>query len=345
VVTSNDIARLAGVSRATVSRVLNGSEHTSAEARKRVAEAIAQTDYVPDAAARSLVGQHSHTMALSLFSTDAHHMLSAFALSSRIYYHGLLGCIEAAASDAGYDILLMPRKHGSAANFVRALRARRVAGLIMMSPDPADLRIGAMEGSGIPTVFVDSRAQGSQVTYVETDKISGAHQATSHLLNFGHRCIAFIGGPIGDVTSGQRELGYQQACSQFGLPFDRQLVRHPGFETEDGYTETLRLIAERPDITAIVAVSDVVAMGVLRALYECGLRVPDHVSVTGFDDIMLAGYTIPPLTSVRQDTQLLGRGIVERLCDIINGECEPLPLIVPTRLVVRQSTGVPRQSM
>lgn len=341
VVTSNDIARLAGVSRATVSRVLNGSLHTSDAARKRVTDAIAQTGYVPDAAARSLVGQRSHTIALSLFSADAQHMLSYFARASNFFYHDLLGSIEAEASESGYDILLTPRKQDSAASFVRALRSRRIIGVIMMGPDLADERIGALAEAGIPTVYVDARVQGPCMTYVETDKIDGAQQATSHLLDLGHRRIAFIGGPSDSINSGQRELGYQQAFVQRGLPCDMSLVCHAGYETEDGYASAMGLLSRRCDFTAIVAVSDMVAIGVLRALYDRGLRVPDDMSVTGFDDNILAGYTIPPLTTVRQDTLILGKGIVARLRSIIEGERGPLPLIVPTRLVVRQSTSAP----
>jgi LacI family transcriptional regulator len=342
VVTSNDIARLAGVSRATVSRVLNGSEHTSAEARRRVGEAIAQTGYVPDTAARSLVGQRSHTIALSLFSADATHMLSYFARASNFFYHDLLGSIEAEASESGYDIWLMPRRHDSAASFMSALRARRIIGVIMMGPDLCDERIPALAEAGMPTVCVDSRVQGQFMTYVETDKISGARQMTSHLLDLGHRCIAFMAGPSDSINSGLRELGHQHAFIQRGLSCDMSLVRHVGYEIEDGYAGATALLSERSDFTAIVAVSDMVAIGVLRALYDRGLRVPEDMSVTGFDDNILAGYTIPPLTTVRQDTQILGKGIVARLRSVIDGEGEPLPLIVPTGLVVRQSTGAPK---
>jgi len=341
VVTSNDIARLAGVSRATVSRVLNGSEHTSPEARERVREAIARTGYVPDAAARSLVGQRSHTIALSLFSTDAHHIHSYFARPSNFFYHDLLGSIEAGATEAGYDILLVPRKRESADSYVRALRARRIVGIIMMCPDLTDARIGALEEAGIPTVYVDARVQGLRATFIETDKIDGAQQATSHLLELGHQRIAFIGAQAGSVTSGQRELGYQQAFMRRGLSCDMSLVRHEGFEPEHGYAGTMSLLAQRSDFTAIEAVSDMVAFGVLRALYERGLSVPGDMSVTGFDDNILAGFTTPPLTTVRQDTARMGRGVVARLRDLIEGESKPLPLIVPTQLVVRQSTGAP----
>ena len=211
----------------------------------------------------------------------------------------------------------------------------------MMSPDLTDARIGALGESGIPTVYVDVRLQGPHATYVETDKIDGAQQATSHLLDLGHRRIAFIGGPSGDITSGQRELGFQQAFAQRGLPCDLSLVRHEGFETEHGYAGAIALLSENLGFTAIVAVSDMVAFGVLRALYERGLRVPDDISVTGFDDNILAGYATPPLTTVRQDTALIGRGVVTRLRDLIEGEGRTLPLIVPTQLIVRQSTGAP----
>jgi len=341
VTTSKDIARLAGVSRATVSRVLNGSDRTSATARERVQAAIATTGYEPDVAARNLVGHRSHTIALSLFSADSHHAWSEIASLSRYFYHDVLASIEQEAAGAGYDLLFVPHGSGSAADYLRALRARHVVGMISVAPDISDPRIQVVSDAGIPAVYIDTRVQGPCATYVTSDKIDGARQATAHLLDLGHRCIAFAGSHLQRISMEERRLGYQHALAQRGIPVNPALERPSleGWEALDGYNATVSLLSERRDFTAIVAVSDVIAIGVIRALYEQGLRVPQDVSVTGFDDVMLAGYTTPPLTTVRQDHALMGRCAVARLRAMVEGTGDPLPQIVPTQLVVRQSTG------
>jgi DNA-binding LacI/PurR family transcriptional regulator len=263
---------------------------------------------------------------------------------SRYFYHDLLASMEREAAESGYDLLLMPHTSSSAAGYLRALRARHVVGLISLAPNIADARIRALGDAKVPAVYVDARIQGPFATYVTSDKIDGAWQATSHLLDLGHRTIAFVGAPREWINSEERRLGYQQALAQRGIAADQSLERLEGFEASDGYTAASALLAERRDFTAIVSVSDVVAIGVIRALYEQGLRVPEDVSVTGFDDVVLAGYTTPPLTTVHQDHVLLGRGAVARLRGLIEGTSAPLPLVAPTQLVIRQSTGPVRES-
>jgi DNA-binding LacI/PurR family transcriptional regulator len=187
-------------------------------------------------------------------------------------------------------------------------------------------------------------AQGSHASYVKSDNIDGARQATEHLLALGHRRIAFLTGQTTDLAGLERLLGCQQALARAGITPDPGLVRQSGWNIDEAYEAARILLAERRDFTAIVAGSDFMALGILRALLEEGLRVPDDVSLVGFDDVELSKYTVPPLTTVQQDRVSMGRGAVQQLVAMIEGTGEASPLILPTRLIIRKSTGpVPKE--
>ncbi|HTK05760.1 MAG TPA: LacI family DNA-binding transcriptional regulator [Ktedonobacteraceae bacterium] len=345
-VTSEQVAQLAGVSRATVSRVLNGSSRISPEAKERVHAAIAALGYEPDVVAQSLVRHRSRMLVLGLWSEDGEGELNLSSLSktSRYFYLDVLKSIENEAASQGYDLLLPSRPQGKTPeNYIRSLQMRRVAGTIMVSLrlQPPDPRIHALLQGNIPTVFIDAAGHGSHATYVKADHIDSARQVTEHLLSLGHRRIVFLIGSLSDLPGMERLLGGQQALANAGIPFDPSLTRQGGWNVDEAYKTASMLLDERRDFTAIVAGSDVMAMGALRAIHEHGLRVPEDVSLTGFDDIELGHYTVPALTTSRQDHDMIGRGAVQRLIAIIEGKAEnpPSPLIVPTQLVVRQSTG------
>jgi DNA-binding LacI/PurR family transcriptional regulator len=246
--------------------------------------------------------------------------------------------IEREAVSLGYDLLLPSQPYGkSPNNYIRSLETRRVAGSIMLHPSEA--RIRALIHSAIPSVFIDRIVQGSHASYIKSDNIDGARQATEHLLALGHRRIAFLIGSTVDLAGLERLLGCQQALAQAGIAPDSGLVCQSGWNIDEAYEAARVLLAEHRDFTAIVAGSDFMAMGILRALTEEGLRVPDDVSLIGFDDIEFCHYTTPPLTTVRQDRVAMGRGAVQRLVAMIEGTEETSPLILPTQLVVRKSTG------
>jgi LacI family transcriptional regulator len=341
--TSEEVAQLAGVSRATVSRALNGSARVSDEARKRVHAAIAALGYEPDVVAQSLVRQHSRVIAVSLFPQDDELPLAHLGQTALYFYLGVVENIEREAISLGYDLLLPSRPRGkSPENYVRSLQTRRVAGCIMLHA--AASRIQALIHSSIPAVFIDRMGQGSHATYVKSDNIDGARQATEHLLALGHRRIALLTGATMNLSGLERLLGCQQALAQAGIAPDSGLVRQSGWNIDEAYEAAMGLLAERRDFTAIVAGSDIMAIGILRALTEQGLRVPDDISLVGFDDIEFCHYTTPPLTTVRQDRVAMGRGAVQRLIAIVEGTGEVSPLILPTQLVIRKSTGpVPKE--
>ncbi len=210
----------------------------------------------------------------------------------------------------------------------------------MLAPSPQDPRIPALLRAEIPTVFIDSTIQGSAASYVKSDHIDSARQLTEHLLALGHRRIAFLAGSITSLCGTERLLGCQQALAQAGIALDADLLRHSGWSMEDGYKTANQLLEERHDFTAMVAASDVMAVGALRAFNKHGLRVPGDVSLASFDGIDFSEYTIPPLTTMWQDREAIGRSAVRLLMAIMEetGQKPPSPLIVPTQLVVRQST-------
>lgn len=344
-VTSEQVARLAGVSRATVSRVLNGSPRISEEARARVHAAMAELGYEPDVVAQSLVRQRSRVIALGIFQEGEGMTFSYLGRTQHYFYLDVLKAIEQEATSAGYDLLLPSRPLGSAPeHYIRALRMRRVAGTIMMATHRADPRVQELLKAHLPTVFLDNMIQSSHASYVKGNNIDGARQATAHLLSLGHRRIAFLTGPASGLPSTERLLGSQQALAQIGVEMDPALIRQSGWNTDEAYSSMKSLLAERRDFTAVVAGSDLMAIGILQALHEEGVQVPKHISLTGFDDVDLSQYTFPPLTTVCVNREALGKGAVQMLLQLIEGQTDLPPLIVPASLIVRGSTG-PASSM
>ena len=341
-ITSEEVAKLAGVSRATVSRILNGSSRISAKTQKRVHAAMLQLGYEPNIVAQNLVRRRSSTIALGLFPNDAHSLTSHFEMPQYYFYIDVLRCVEEAGVSAGYDLLLPARPIGnSSTNYINSLKTRRVAGTIMLALGPADPRIQALISSDIPTVFIDDMAQGSHVTYIKSDNTAGVRQAVEYLIQLGHQRIATIHGLTIHLTGLERLMGYQQGLANAALIPDPGLIRQSGWNTDDAFAATKALLAERRDFTAIVAGSDLMAVGVLRALRESGIDVPAQMSVIGFDDVNLCTFVTPTLTTIRQDRQAIGRQAVKLLIEMIDGQTDISPVIIPTSLVVRGSTGAP----
>ncbi|GHO46667.1 LacI family DNA-binding transcriptional regulator [Ktedonospora formicarum] len=339
-ITSEQVARLAGVSRTTVSRVLNGTGRISEEVRQRVLEAAATLGYEPNVVAQSMVRQRSRTIVLGMFHVEEGLSFSRLGETKHYFYLDVLKYIEAEAAEADYDLLQPSRPQDmTPEGYVRSLRTRNVAGAILLALSSADARIPALVQADLPTVFIDAVGQGRFATYIKSDNGNGARQVTEHLLSLGHRRIAFLTGSLSNMFGMERILGAQQAFTSAGYSLDPDLIRQSGWNTEQAYEAACQLLNERRDFTAIVAGSDLMAMGILRALREQGLCVPKDVSLTGFDDVGLARYTEPGLTTVRQDKEAMGRQAIQLLLRMIEGEEYIPPVTLPTRLVVRQSTG------
>jgi DNA-binding LacI/PurR family transcriptional regulator len=324
-----DVAKLAGVSHQTVSRVINGSAHVRPETRRRVMEAMGALDYRPNPAARALVTGRSGTLGVVGFDTTLYGPASA------------LFAIEQAAHAAGYFITVVSMAvldRESLLAAVERLRLQGVDGILVITPHEGAAEAVVNLPTSIPVVAVEA-ARPNSVPLVAVDQFAGAVSATQLLLDLGHNTAWHVAGPREFLEAQQRVDGWRTTLERAGADVPEVLVGDwsPG----SGYRLGQQL-AEDPDVTAIFAANDQMALGVLRALHEHGRRIPGDVSVVGFDDIPEAQYFTPPLTTVRQNFAEVGRSSLRLLLELMKGgDHPPQRLIIAPELVVRRSTAPP----
>jgi DNA-binding LacI/PurR family transcriptional regulator len=323
----SDVARLAGVSHQTVSRVINGSPHVRPDTRQKVQAAMRELDYRPNRMARALVTGRSHTLGVVSFDTTLYGPAST-----------LLG-IERAAHEAGYFIIVASLKalnRSSVADAVDRLRWHGVDGLLVISAvqDAADALLTPPDD--IPLVAVEAGPD-EAVPVVEVDQHAGAALATRHLLELGHRNVWHLAGPSEFLEARQRLAGWRDTLERTGVEPPVHLTGD--WSARAGYELGTELAAST-GLTALFVANDHMALGVLRAMQESGRRVPEDVSVVGFDDIPESPYLMPPLTTVRQDFDERGARALQLLLRMIDkgGATPPHPRL-PPRLVIRGSTS------
>ncbi|MCY1141000.1 LacI family DNA-binding transcriptional regulator [Actinoplanes sp. Pm04-4] len=324
-----DVARLAGVSAQTVSRVSTGHPGVLESTRREVLNAMQQLGYRPNSAARALKRGEFRTIGVILFTL-------ATTGNSRT-----VEAIAAHAAREGYAITLIPvavpTQDGVLGAFTR-LGELAVDGIVVIMEvhllDAADLTLPP----GVPVVVVDSDA-GDRYPVVDADQAEGARQAVRHLLKLGHETVWHVTGPDESFSSARRAQAWQEVLEEAGRPVPP--CEHGDWSAESGYRAGLKLAA-RPECTAIFAANDQMALGVLRALHEAGRRVPEDVSVVGFDDIPDAGSFTPPLTTIHQDWAEIGRRCVQGLLEQINRHTlRPGTVLIPTALIERESAAPP----
>jgi DNA-binding LacI/PurR family transcriptional regulator len=321
-----DVARLAGVSHQTVSRVLNDHAKVRPETRERVLEAMRQLDYQPNSAARSLVTRRSRTLGIITFDS------TLFGPASMVYG------IEHAARGAGYFVSIASVRslsRRSVLDAVNRLREQAVEGIVAIVPKDSGLAALSEVPAGIVLVGVGV-GRADNVAMVGVDNTAGAAMATRHLLDQGHRTVHHISGPPGWPEARQRSTGWREVLSDSGAPVPDILVGD--WSARSGYEMGHRLALD-PEVTAIFCGNDHMALGALRALSEAGRRVPHDVSVIGFDDIPEAPFMIPPLTTVQQDFGEIGRRSMQLLMDIANGSPPDQPVRLAPTLVIRDSAA------
>ncbi|MFV2099684.1 LacI family DNA-binding transcriptional regulator [Micromonospora sp. LOL_024] len=323
------VARRAGVSRATVSRVVNGSTTVAEPIREVVRQAVAELGYVPNLAARTLVTQRTDSIAL-VMPEEATRVFS----DDQVFP----GIIRGAAQELeAADKQLVLMLAGSPAGHERVERyttGRHVDGVLFASlhgADPLPARLAAL---GIPVVCSGRPLDGADVPYVDVDQVGGVTRAVRYLIDNGRCRIATIAGPQDMVAGIERLTGYRDTVTAAGLP---EMVAVGDFTRESGSAAMRQLLAAHPDLDAVFAASDLMAHAALRTLREAGLRVPEDVAVIGFDDIETAAYTDPPLTTVRQPILELGRRGTRLLLRLAAGEQVEPALILPTELIIRES--------
>ena len=335
--TSADVATEAGVSRTTVSFVLNDRQDVKIpdETRQRVLSAAERLGYHPHAPARQLAGGRSHVVALVLRQTPEQ------IAGDAILAETLRG-LAAAARSGGFRVMVEPlAPDGPDATYTALLRAQHADGLVVSGPRVDDPSLVDLVRDDFPIV-IQGALPGLTVASVDVDNVAGARGAVEHLISLGHRRIACItNAPVVYTAAQERLDGYRQAMAAAGLEAPEGLICEASFDAPSGHAAMAQLLARGIDFDAVFVASDVVALGAIGALRDAGRRVPEDVSVVGFDDIPLAAYFDPPLTTVRLPAfelgQAAGRALLER---IANGSVISRTLLA-TELIVRASTAPP----
>lgn len=334
-VTIFDVARAAGVSFATVSRVLNNKDHVKPEKRQAVLEAVARLGYVANSQARSLAGGVSRIVGLLVQDLGSS------------YTGEIIRGIDAELDAAGYNLMLYTthRRQAKESAYVGAIARGMADGLLLILPRSPAAYLESLRRQHFPYVLIDHQGIGDYARSVGATNWQGAYDATRYLIGLGHRRIGFITGAMELGCAVDRLAGYQAALSDRDLPADPDLIRTGDFFRPQGFSgaQTLLDLPARP--TAIIASNDEMAFGVMEAARVNGLRIPDDISVVGFDDIPHASVVHPPLTTVRQPLEDMGRRATQMLLQLIaDPQLHIGRVALPTELVTRQSCCPPART-
>jgi len=326
--TIEDIANIANVSKATISYVINEKPGVSKEVRQKVKKIIEEYNYVPNSAARGLAGEKTHFIGLVIPDI------------SDIFYANIIRGVEKTSNKLGFFLNLLTT-HAQAEReqqVIKLFNKSMVDGLIVMAYYLKDKYIDILTESGIPFVFIDYPRKNEEIYSVLVDNESGAFEATEYLISLGHKKIAFLEGPQAAWDSKARFEGYVKALNKHVIEFNQNLVENGNFTKEEGYLATKRLLAKNEKFTAIFSANDQMAIGAIRALKEAGLKVPDDISIVGFDNIEASSIIEPPLTTVNQPIYEMGKKSVEVLVKLINKEeVKEKKIMLKTKLIERHS--------
>ncbi|MDX3526748.1 LacI family DNA-binding transcriptional regulator [Streptomyces sp. ID05-39B] len=330
--TIKTVAAHAGVGRTTVSRVINGSDLVSADARERVLAAIKELNYVPNSVARGLVTSRTDSVALVIPESESR-------LGAEPFFAALIRGVSAALAETGTQLqLTLVRDQLERDQLTASVATRRVDGVLLVSVHANDRLPGILEEMGLPTVLAGRRDEREGLSYVDSDNAGGAAAAVRHLLGRGRCRIATITGALDMDVGRSRLAGWRDAHQEAGMRADESLAE-PGDFSEEGGRRAMRSLLERaPDLDAVFAASDLMAVGALAELRRQKRRVPGDVAVIGFEDSVLARHTDPPLTTVRQPVEELGRTMARILTDITRHGADRQQVTLPTELVVRESS-------
>jgi DNA-binding LacI/PurR family transcriptional regulator len=327
--TNKDVARRAGVSIATVSRVVNQLPNVRPALRRRVLRAIKELNYEPSRTAQRLRIKRSHVLGLIISDIQ------------NPFFTSVVRGIEDAAYQAGYSLVLCNSDEDTAKEklYIDVMRAEGVAGLIVAPTRQTNAHLRALLQHHIPVVAIDRVISSKHVDNVMVDNVEGARRAVTHLLDLGHRRIGMVS--MRFISTGrERQTGYQSALAASGLRVDRRLIALGAPKPESGYACTLELLKRMPRPTALFVAANMMMVGALAAIRESGLRIPQDISIVGFDDLPWAPLLDPPLTTVAQPTYELGKRAVELLLKRIEAPDKPAEQVrLKTKLLIRGSTA------
>ncbi|HAF62222.1 MAG TPA: LacI family transcriptional regulator [Anaerolineaceae bacterium] len=330
--TLEDIAEQCGVSRSTVSRVINNHPNVSKKARMLVQEVINQTGYQPHAAARALVSNRSWTVGLILprsvnsFFTDP-------------YYPSLIQGIAQACSSSDYTftLFLMREKEDEERIFHRISRRGFLDGILLQSDNIGDSLIDKLILSDIPLTVLGRPFKSGNISFIDINNVESVEKAVDYFIETEHKRIGTITGPLNTTVGIDRKQGYMNSLLKHGFTVDKDLIAEGTFTEESGYLGMLEILKAKPD--AVFTASDQMALGAMRAMSENGLRAPDDVAIIGFDDFPLQMPAYPPLSTIRQPIDEFGNEALRMLIDIIENGTEPARrVILKTELILRGTT-------
>ncbi len=334
--TLEDIAKQSGVSRSTVSRVVNDDPNVSDLARKRVQQVILSTGYQPHAAARSLASQRSRMIGLVLprtvssFFTDPYFPRLTQGVAQACNQHNLT-----------LGLFILANKEDEERIFPRLSSHGLLDGVIVQTAQKGDKLINRLISCEFPVIVAGRPFNTNGVSYIDVDNVQSAFQATMHLISRGHRRIGTITGMLNGTVGIDRLEGYRRAILEQGWPLDNSLIVVGDFTELGGYNAMKKLLSARPD--AVFAASDTMATGAIRTVREAGLNIPDDIAFVGFDDLPVASLEDFKLTTIRQPIAQFGAQAVEALIDLIeNGTKPSRRIIMDTELIIRESCGASR---
>ena len=332
--TLEEIAKHAGVSRSTVSRVMNDHPNVDQETRARVRSVAESLNYQPNVAARSLAAGRTHILGLVI-------PMGVSALFSDPYFPLLIQGIASACNANEHSVMLWLAEPEYERRTIRqVLQGGLIDGVILASALMDDPMLEALRKRGLPFILVGRHPTDNEVSYVDVDNVNSAREMVAYLLRLGHKRVATIAGPNNMIAGADRLQGYLLALRNRGIAANPALIVEADFTEEGGYIAMQRLVPHAPG--AVFVASDAMAVGALRALREAGLRVPEDIALAGFDDIPFAARADPPLTTVRQPIQRMGTLAAETLIDLISHpQPQPRRIVLPTELLIRESSGPP----
>lgn len=330
--TMKQVAEKARVSTTTVSHVINNTRVVSEDARERVLSVIEELRYIPSAVARSLKNDRTHTLGMMIPN------------NSNPYFAEVIQGIEDASFKLGYNIILCnsyddPKKQAA---YIRVLMEKRIDGLILVSSGTDEDLTELLANEGIPKVLVDREVAGVTADLIEADHVQGSYDATRYLISLGHKKIACVAGPKTLLPSGGRVTGYLRALQEAGISFNPDYLIHSDFTSQGGFNAFQELLSKADRPTAIFASNDLMAIGGICAANQANVKIPQQLSVVGYDDIALASFSTPPLTTISQPKHTIGQLTAQILVDRIARPEAPMRReMLSSQLIVRQSTAAP----
>lgn len=336
--TIKDIAKKVGVSVTTVSRALNGYSDVNENTRKKIAQVAKELNYSPNSLARSLVMKKSQTIGLLVSGFTKESVKDNFMVE-------VLAGVNEYVSGSNYDLILFNTNSSKQREktYTQLCRERRVDGVIIQGIRTDDPYLKEVVESDIPCVLIDIPLESDNVSHVTTDNVLGAEKAVNHLIHLGHKKIGMINGHEFAFVSRERLQGYQKALDKADLTFNPEYVRVGGFTEEKGKVAAFQLLSDHPEITALFCASDLMAIGAMAAAKELNRQVPEELSIIGYDDILLASYVSPTLTTIAQNKFSLGYEAARLLIGLLHNETETHRLVIKTEVMERESTSEVRK--